>query len=78
MRLDYKYFYITEVGASPSGKTKIYHVVNQVQGIVIATIKWYAQWRQYTFEPKANTVWSAGCLLTVQNFLIALKKGGGK
>lgn len=48
------------------GKTEIWLVVSKRQGVTLGVIKWFGRWRQYCFEPCANTVWSDDCLEAVQ------------
>ena len=35
-------------------------------------MRWYGAWRQYCFFPYPETVFSAGCLKDVQEFIEAL------
>lgn len=38
-------------------------------GGMLGIVRWYGPWRQYTFEPSAGTVFSAGCLKDLTAFL---------
>lgn len=50
-------------------KTETYDVLLRSQGSVLATIKWYGQWRQYCFFPHENTVWNVNCLHDINAFI---------
>lgn len=41
-------------------------------GTTLGRIKWYAQWRQYTFFPRALTTWNPTCLAEVGNMCALL------
>lgn len=68
------YIDIIEVGASPSGKTKIFHVVNRrnpedVPGI----IKWHGPWRKYVYE-SGPAIYDWKCLRQIADFCEAATK----
>ena len=56
------------------GKTSVFHVVAVRDGVILGRIEWYGSWRQYVFEPVAETVWSQGCLQQIIDFLQQLKE----
>jgi hypothetical protein len=56
------------LGSSASGKTLIWEVVNK-RGQRLGTVRWFAQWRKYTFSPKAGATFDAGCLEVIRAFL---------
>ncbi len=59
-------------------KTKVYGVFTK-EGVILGKIKWYPQWRQYTFFPVTYTVYSQGCLKDIVEFIKKLmkeRKGG--
>jgi len=74
--VEYKYFSVNPQPRKPGRKTREYFIVNKSQGVRLAVIKWYGAWRQYCFfpSPDAETVWNAGCLTDVQDFLKRLKE----
>lgn len=37
-------------------------------GRELGSVKWYAYWRKYVFEPIADTVYDAGCLSKLSSF----------
>ena len=67
----YAYIEISQVGTSPSGKTARHVVRNRHGGEVLGTISWYPWWRQYTFNPAPETVYSSGCLSDIYQFVDA-------
>jgi len=56
-------------GNSPSGKTKIWDVVNYMFGIVLGVVKWHAPWRKYIFFPAKETGFDSGCLREIADSL---------
>jgi len=69
-----QYFDIIAEQFKPGRKTQDFVIVNRNAKIVIGTIKWYGPWRQYCFYPVSDTVWSAGCLEGVFEFLNEVKQ----
>lgn len=51
-------------------KTTVYQVLSAHDDTVLGFIEW-TKWRQYTFEPTTEyaTVWTAGCLSELINFI---------
>lgn len=76
MEKNYKYIIIGEVGQKP--KTKIFEVANRKSGIRIGGIEWYGPWRQYCFIPANDTVFSAGCMMDIIDFISELKRERGE
>ena len=54
------------------GKTKRIAVLSRRHGDMLAGIRWYGPWRQYTVEPAPYTVWNKECLREVAEFLEGL------
>lgn len=50
-------------------KTSIWAVRNIKSQMIIGYIKWKPTWRQYTFEPLLDTVYSKGCLQDIIDFI---------
>ena len=50
-------------------KTKVWTVGNINNDIWIGLIEWCNPWRQYCFFPRPETVFSAGCLDDLSDFL---------
>ncbi len=74
MKLKYKYirFFLS---AKQNPKTWVYLVrTNNFEGIMLGTVKWYAQWRQYGFYPEEGTVFEKTCLTDIKNFCIDLNE----
>lgn len=47
-------------------KTQEWLVISLSSGDTLGVILWRGGWRQYVFEPDADTVWSDGCMTEVQ------------
>lgn len=73
----YEFITIKPLPVKPGRKTGIYSIVSRSQGTRLAVIQWYGSWRQYCFFPEEDTVWNAGCLADVQDFLAKLKEERG-
>jgi hypothetical protein len=51
-------------------KTKIWLVVKATYpNSILGEIRWSPRWRQYALYPNADTLWSAGCMVAVAEFL---------
>lgn len=64
-----KYIEIIEAGTSPSGKTKIWHVINKDQQIEIGLIRWHGPWRKYVFEQPEGAFYDWECLRMIADFI---------
>jgi hypothetical protein len=64
------YIDIVEVGTSPSGKTKIWHVVNKRDPAndVPGVIKWHGGWRKYVYY-SGEAFYDWQCLRQIANFI---------
>ena len=71
----YKFFTVTPEPLKPRRETHDYAIVSR-SGNRLGTIKWYSGWREYCLfpEPFSETVWSAGCLADLMDFMAKLKK----
>ena len=58
----------SDVGSSPSGKTRIYIVESKEEGFKLGYVKWHSAWRQYSFFPEAGTVLEKTCLRDIAEF----------
>ena len=63
-------FYLVEL----KPKTKVFDVNVKGQDITLGQIKWYAQWRQYSFFPIGDTVFEKTCMQEITDFLIDINK----
>lgn len=70
VEIEFEYFYFCE--KENKGKTKIYDCVSR-HGDKLGTIKWYSAWRQYCFFPEDKCVFSGGCLIDIDKFLVSIK-----
>lgn len=67
---EYQHIKIVVVYPEHSKRTTAqYDVINHRTGTTIGRIQWHGTWRQFCFFPGTLTVWSAGCLADVQDFL---------
>ena len=55
-------------------KTKVYTVISKKHSYELGTIKWYANWRQYSFFPSNDTIFNSECLNDIKIFLMKLKQ----
>jgi len=51
-----------------TGKTSLWDVCS-LDGCVIGRVKWYNSWRRYCFMPGEGTVFDAGCLREIAQFI---------
>ena len=68
----YIWFYYD--GDTPSGKTKIWHVIALSGGDSLGYIKWFSRWRKYCFYPTANTTFEETCLTEIVEFITGRTK----
>jgi hypothetical protein len=68
----YEYIVLVFVGDSPSGKTQIWRVETKY-GDLLGVVRWFGRWRQYTFWPSSETLYSAGCLSDIADFIGSLR-----
>lgn len=69
---DMKYIEFNKIG--DTGKTEIYEV-NSLKGTKLGLIKWFANWRKYTFQPESNTVFDSKCMAEIIEFITKLMEG---
>jgi hypothetical protein len=50
-------------------KTNVYYCRNNKSNEILGVVKWYGSWRQYSFFPFKNTVFSTGCLNDIISFI---------
>lgn len=50
-------------------RTKVWTVRSARHGDALAEIEWSGRWRQYVLRPLGETIWSAGCLAAVNQFI---------
>jgi hypothetical protein len=64
------YIDIVEVGTSPTGKTKIWHVVNKrdPQNDIPGIIKWNGGWRKYVYY-SGEAFYDWQCLRQIADFI---------
>lgn len=60
------------MGTSPSGKTKVWHVVNLMrpeEPDQIGIVKWHGPWRKYVFEQPNGAFYDWDCLRLIAGFI---------
>lgn len=70
--------YLMFVVVEHKPKTEVYAVISKSDGSTLGRILWWAQWRQYVWEPTLKTVWSRGCLQQVYEFIEKLMEARKK
>ena len=66
---DYKYITMIKIEDKP--KTSVFAVESKHEDH-LGIVKWYAPWRQYTFFPEDNCIFSKGCLEDINHFITSL------
>lgn len=51
------------------GKTTIWKVVSKEGNFHLGTIKWFTNWRKYSFFPEPQTIFETDCLTDISNFM---------
>ncbi len=73
LKTEYKYIKFVEIEKKP--KTKVYSCrKNSDTEIELGIVKWFGPWRQYCFYPSDDTIFNAGCLKDIQDFIEQLRK----
>lgn len=70
MKTKYKHIYLTKIGRKT--RTSIWEC-RTLQDGVLGEVKWYGPWRQYCFFPDGYTVFSAGCMDDINDFMRNLR-----
>ena len=56
-------------GRSQTGLTQIWEVRSVHTDVLLGQVRWYSQWRRYTFLPEGHMVFDAACLQEIAKFL---------
>ncbi len=64
-----KFLSFHEDGTIPGGTTLFVRVMTADGRGLLGTIRWFAAWRRYTFYPFSDTLFDAGCLREVADYL---------
>jgi len=51
-----------------NNKTKTYNVLS-IFGVKLGVIKWFTNWRKYTFFPDENTVYDTNYIMEIKLFI---------
>ena len=63
------YVRFAETEAPKNFKTKIWDVTTIDRAGLLGQVRWFAQWRKYTFFPAANTLFDFDCLTEIAEFV---------
>jgi hypothetical protein len=71
-----KYLKFQEVVELNKKRTRNYRVLSARDNSQLGIMLWYGAWRQYVFIPtdECTTIWSAGCLGDVVEFLKSIRE----
>lgn len=67
------YLLFTKTGTTKSGLTDIWQV-SSLGGIPLGEIRWFGQWRKYTFFPNYATCFDSHCLIEIVAHCEAITK----
>ena len=67
----YIWFHNTKHHNKP--KTEVWDVVSKSGNDILGQIKYFANWRQYIFEPMGKPYFSTGCMIDIINFIKELQ-----
>ena len=70
--LTYRFFTVEDFAPD------LYTIVTRRDRAIIGRIEWYARWKEWVLVPDEGTVWSAGCLDDVADFIREHARKGGK
>jgi hypothetical protein len=59
--------YLSFKEVSDTGKTKVFNTLSV--HVILGQIRWYAPWRRYAYFPVKNTLYDAGCLKEIVQFI---------
>lgn len=68
MKTEYQYIRFDDY-TNPNQDIRRYFCVNKRADRPIGEIRWYGPWRQYCFVPFIDTIYSAGCLRDIADFI---------
>ena len=70
---EYRFFRIIAHGKELNRTTQDFAIRNRPTGDLLGFVKYYPSWRQHVVAPEPGTVWSAGCLDDLKDFLGRIK-----
>ena len=65
--MESKYIQMELIERKP--KTVVFEVQTKNDQTRLGIIKWYPNWRQYSFFPEPETIFSKGCLADINSFI---------
>ena len=74
-----KYLVFKDHGGESWGrKTKMVQIHSARTDGHLGTIRWHGPWRRYCFFPDPDTLWSAGCMKAVEDYISRLMAERGR
>jgi hypothetical protein len=70
MRTEYRYIRFVKIADKP--KTSVWSCRNIRSNAELGLVRWHPAWRQYCYFPTAQAVYSAGCLVDINDFMLTL------
>lgn len=64
-----KFLRFVETEVPKTFKTKVWDVTTLDRNGLLGQIRWFAQWRKYTFYPTATTLFDFDCLTEIAEFV---------
>lgn len=75
----FEYIHFVLVDEKPKiYRTTVWSCQNNKSGEELGVVKWYGPWRQYCYFPAQPSVYSAGCMDDIANFIRMLMDERGK
>jgi len=68
------YKYIQFFKTADTGKTSVWSCLNRKSNVILGTVAWSGQWRQYVYRPMEGTEYSAGCERDIAQFMDHLRR----
>lgn len=61
--------YLVAANVPAEGRKTFIADIRSNEGVLLGQVKWYGAWRQYAFYPEPDTIFNAGCLQDLDEFL---------
>jgi len=78
MRTKYRFIEFLPGDFPENDEHQGYVCFNRKANFPIGNVRWYAAWRQYVYYPAVDTVYSAGCLQDIAEFVRAVNIESGE
>ena len=74
MKTEYKYINFKQLRPKKIIKTTVWSCRNNTGGYELGIVKWYPQWRQYSFYPADGMVFNQTCMEDIIHFINQLRE----